>query len=350
MFGAREPRLAPLDERLTSLAKRLRAAVDPGRLRADVEALAEPRSRLHHPEAMRRAQELVADRLRDAGWEPRQHPFTWRGVEGFVDYHDDERSDPTVMYERLDGVNLVASRAGTSAGSGLLIGAHLDSVRDSPGADDNASGVACLLELARLLAPMRFELGVTLAVFDMEEIGLLGSRALVEELDGERPTIGGVIFETIGCTRGEPGSQTLPPGLGAVYRGQVRRMKRTSFRGDWTLVIYRAFANQLMVAFAEALAHLAGPGSVMMARDPVDLPLLGRALGKVAPWVHDFARSDHTSFWNAGIPAIQVTDTANFRNPNYHQPGDLPDTLDYQRLADVTVATAVAVARLARQT
>jgi len=96
----------------------------------------------------------------------------------------------------------------------------------------------------------------------------------------------------------------------------------------------RLFAPEAMARAGDA---------VMLARDPVDLPLLGPLLGRAAPFVHDFARSDHKPFWDLGMPAIQVTDTANFRNPHYHQPTDTPETLDYERIADIVAATAAIV-------
>jgi Peptidase family M28 len=72
-----------------------------------------------------------------------------------------------------------------------------------------------------------------------------------------------------------------------------------------------------------------------------------RSCRRSFPWVHHFARSDHQSFWRAGVPAIMVTDTADFRNSRYHGPEDVPETLDYERIADVTVATALTVATVA---
>lgn len=75
--------------------------------------------------------------------------------------------------------------------------------------------------------------------------------------------------------------------------------------------------------------------------------IIGPLLKRVVPAVRNFVRSDHAAFWEAGIPAIQVTDTANLRNPNYHRPSDTPDTLDYDRLKDIVLATAVAVHRIA---
>jgi Zn-dependent M28 family amino/carboxypeptidase len=85
---------------------------------------------------------------------------------------------------------------------------------------------------------------------------------------------------------------------------------------------------------------------VLMLRDPLDLPVIGPALMAV-PVARNFSRSDHVRFWYAGLPAIQVTDTANFRNPHYHRSTDTPDTLDYETLARITAATALLVERMA---
>lgn len=314
MFGAAEPRLARPS---TTHLDQLRGRVDAARIRTDVERLDEPRGRLHAPEAMERAERYVTDQLERAGWAVRRRPFS-AGVAG---------------------VNLLAGAGGARAR--FLVGAHLDTVPGSPGADDNASGVAGLLELARVVPPTT---DLALVVFDQEEPGMHGSRALARELVAAGREPGGVIaFECIGYTATTPGTQRLPPGLGALYRGQVRRMRAREFRGEWTIILYRGSARALATAIGGALAHAAGRHAVMLARDPVDLPLLGRPLARAAPFVRDFARSDHKPFWDLGVPAIQVTDTANFRNPHYHQPTDTPETLDYQRIADIVAATAAVV-------
>ncbi|MGN9914674.1 M20/M25/M40 family metallo-hydrolase [Phytohabitans sp. LJ34] len=312
MFGATEPRL---DRPSTTLLDDLRAKVDVARIRTDVERLDEPRGRLHAPEAMARAERYVTDQLEAAGWSVRRRPFD----------------------DGVAGVNLI-----TGGGPArFLVGAHLDTVPGSPGADDNASGVAGLLELARIVPPRP---DITLAVFDQEETGLHGSRALAHELAAAGREPGGVIvFECIGYTATTPASQHLPPGLGLLYRGQIKRMRAREHRGEWTIILYRATARGLAAAFGGALSQAAGRHAVMLARDPVDLPVIGRHLGRVAPLVRDFARSDHRPFWDLGMPAIQVTDTANFRNPHYHQPTDTPETLDYQRIADIVAATAAVV-------
>ncbi|GAA4452796.1 M28 family peptidase [Phytohabitans houttuyneae] len=314
MFGAAEPRLVPPS---AAHLDALRRRVDVARIRTDVERLDEPRGRLHAPEAMARAERYVTGQLEDAGWSVRRRPFN----------------------EGYPGVNLVATTAPGPAR--FVVGAHLDTVPGSPGADDNASGVAGLLELARIVPPTP---DLTLAVFDEEESGLHGSRALATELVAAgRAPAGVIVFECVGYTATDEHTQRLPPGLSTLYRGQARRMRARRFRGEWTIILYRADARRLAATLGGALAHAAGRQAVMLARDPTDLPLLGRLLGRVAPFVRDFARSDHKPFWDLGVPAVQVTDTANFRNPHYHRPTDTPETLDYDRIAAITAATAAVV-------
>src|SRR5689334_2609974 len=152
-----------------------RAAVDPDRLRRHVERLDEPRGRRHAPQAMTKAEGYVRGRLSECGWRVARQPFDAGGVVA---------------------ANLLADRPGTSAGPVYLVGAHLDTVPGSPGADDNASGVACLLELARVLPVDRSD--VLLAVFDEEETGLLGAAALAERLSRERRLAGVVVYECVG--------------------------------------------------------------------------------------------------------------------------------------------------------
>jgi hypothetical protein len=309
-----------------SLAERavvLRRAVDVDRLLGDVAALAGPRSRVHAAGAISRAEAWIANALCQAGWQTDRRPFVWSGP-----------ADMSIGGP-IQGINVLARRRAATSGSNgtILVGAHYDTVEDSPGADDNGSGVAALLELARVLSDHRFGHDVVLCAFDLEEPGFFGARALISELRHHTDTA--------------PGSQRLPPGVAAVFRAQVRTLRRYGFRGDWTLVAHRASSTALARCFAETLIHLAGPDTAIVARDPVDLPLLGGLLARLVPWSRDFARSDHVPFWEAGIPAIQITDTANFRNPHYHRPTDTPETLDYGRIAAIVAAVGTVVVHLA---
>jgi hypothetical protein len=326
MMLTAQPRLRALPAAAARRLTDLRQEIETARLRRHVERLAEPRGRRHAPTAMDRAEAYVIGELESAGWQVRRRPFAVAGT-GIV------------------GANLLADRPADDSAPApdLLVGAHLDTVPGSPGADDNASGVACLLELARVLPAGR----VRLVVFDEEETGLHGARALAAELmTGPRPTAV-VVFECVGYTAAAAGSQQLPPAVALAYPGQVRRIRRRGWRGDWTLLAYRNDALRPARLLGSGLAQLGGPDAVVLARDPLDIPLVGPLLRRYLPVAEHFARSDHQPFWDLGMPAIQVTDTANFRNPTYHRPDDTPDTLDYERMADVTAATAIALGELA---
>ena len=161
------------------------------------------------------------------------------------------------------------------------------------------------------------------------------------------PWYGAITMDTVAYTDSRPGSQMLPPGLGLLYPRTVRRLRRGGMRGTWTGIIHRGSSRAIADAVSAELDHREGPGTAVLLRDPGDLPVVGPILRATVPMVRQFARSDHVSFWNAGIPAIVLTDTTFFRNPHYHERSDLPDTLDYQRLAVITMALAATVRRLA---
>lgn len=332
------PVAAPrLDTRLLAWLEGCLAQLDPAGLRAQVEGLPAPRNRLHHPEAMHRAEQLVTDSLLGAGWRVQRRPFHLDRVQG----RHDHGHAPT-GHRGLEGVNLVAAKEGVVP-SALVVLAHLDTVRNSPGANDNTASVVALLALARLLAPLRLHHSVLLAVTDFEELGLFGARALVPELLADRPLLGAINLETLAYTDPRPGAQSLPAGLGALYPVQVARVREHDFAGDFTALIHDQGATRLAAVCAAALAHVAGPDVPVRLLAPADLPRVGPLLARTVPLVREFARSDHVAFWDNGVPAVQITDTANFRDSAYHQPTDTPDRLDYQRLAQTIAATAATV-------
>ena len=348
--GTREPRLRPLSPDLCAWTEAVMESVRPDRLRATVESLPAPRNRLHAPEAMARADTLILQALADAGWQTERRPFTLTNAAGCLDYVPENgvaaggRGRDTI-YPRLDGVNLLGIKPGENSTDAIVIGAHHDTVRDSPGADDNTASVAALLELARALSPFRFRDTILLAVFDMEELCLLGSPALIEDLRRERRITGALVYETMCYTDTTPNSQRVPPGIDLLFPGQIARLRRRGLPGDWTVVIYRRDSAKLARTLGEGLAHLAGAHVPVLMRDPTDLALVGGLLRRRVPAARHFSRSDHASFWRAGIPAIMIGDTADLRNPHYHQPTDTPDTLDYERLAAIVGATATVIAR-----
>lgn len=211
----------------------------------------------------------------------------------------------------------------------IVLSAHFDTVPDSPGADDDASGVAALLEIAGALAraPLADQAHtVELIFFDGEEAGVLrmGSgahaRALFES--GAEVEVA-ISLEMLGYFTAEPDSQTFPaPFLGEWYPSQ----------GDFLAFVGNRTAEP---AIHEVIRRF---------REVAKVPSEGLA----APdSVKDVGRSDHAAFWEYGWPGLMITDTANFRNVNYHTESDLPETLDFERLARITLALEQVVRGLA---
>ena len=212
------------------------------------------------------------------------------------------------------GYRNVIARFGPAEGPVLIVGAHYDSFDDTPGADDNASGVAGLLELARLLAATPPAAPVELVAYPLEEppyfrTGSMGSMRHAGELARQKRDVRLMIsLEMIGFYRDEPGSQRYPAGLSMLYPD----------RGNFIAIVGR-FGDFAQMRRMKAL--FAGASTLPMVS--INSPRLVAGV--------DF--SDHASYWRFGMPAVMVTDTAFLRNPNYHATTDTPDTLDYARMA-----------------
>jgi hypothetical protein len=332
---------------MRTLVRALEQNVDPGRLRADVEALAvAPRSRRRAPEAMDRAERYVTGELERAGWRVERRPFDVRWQIGCTDRRGTRIPPLKVrLHRRLAGANLVAELPGRGGGRTVVVGAHLDTVDASPGADDNASGVAALLELARLVAPLADPPPITLAVFDMEELGLIGARVTARELLRTRRVAGMICLESVGYFATGPGTQRFPAGAGLVFGAAAQAVRDGGSRGDFTVVAHRRSSRVPAELWQQAAAATTCALNGVLVRDPRPDGVLGMLAGVLVPPANNLGRSDHAPFWNRGVPALMLTGTANFRNRHYHQPTDTPDTLDYHRLAAVTVATAATALR-----
>ena len=347
MLGTNEPLYPDPSEELLAAAADVRAATSPARLRALVESIPGPRNRLNAPAAMDEADALITEAWRAAGWTTERQELELHGEWGLRDEPSDGRPKKRITrYRELRGANLIATKAGRDTDA-IVVAAHLDTVWNSPGADDNGAGVAVLLEVARLMAGDSLRRTVVLATPDFEEIGLIGARELVRLLRRRHRVRGAIVFDPIGYMDPAPNAQKVPPGVEKLYPGQMARLAARDNAGDGVVAIHRRRSNDLVRVWAECAAAAIGRERVVMLRDPCDLPVIGLFLNLV-PLARNFSRSDHRRFWDKRLPAIQVTNTANFRNPNYHRPSDKPETLDYETLADVTVATVLAVRRLAR--
>jgi hypothetical protein len=222
--------------------------------------------------------------------------------------------------------NLVAEVPGQS-GEIVLLGAHYDSAPGSPGANDNATGVAVLLAVARALAGTRPLRTVRLVAFTAEEdphyqTDLMGSvvhaRGCRER--GEQVTAM-VSLDEVGYFTREPRSQGYPFPLNLIYPSV----------GDFLAVVGNFRSRRLVRAVAAPLRS-----SGITVRDAA-----------VPGFLAGVGASDHWSFWQSGYPAVLVTDTANFRYRPFHTPDDLPDQLDTGELSRVAVGVASAIAELA---
>jgi hypothetical protein len=286
-------------------------AVDPSRLQQHVRALAiefHPRS-WDEPENIERTARYISERFSEAGGRVSEQPFEIRAGDSYKN---------------------ILARFGPEDGERIVVGAHYDAARGTPGADDNASGVAGLIELAFLLARQPPPVPVELVAWTLEEPPFfrtdeMGSAHHAAQLRRQGAKVRGVIaLEMLGVFSDAPGSQRFPvPGLGLLY----------PTRGNF-------------IAVVGGLSHIGLVRKVKRAmRGASDLPVHSINAPGSLPGV-DF--SDHASYWRQGFDAVMITDTAFFRNQRYHTEQDTPDTLDYPRMAKVVQGVFCAVQALAR--
>ncbi|MCX4247335.1 M28 family metallopeptidase [Paraliomyxa miuraensis] len=241
------------------------------------------------------------------------------------------------LHEYGTGINVIGRLPGsTNPDEVVLIGAHYDHVADCLGADDNASGVGGALEAARVLATAD-DRPRTLAVacWDEEELGLVGSEAWVDGGQAPGETIVAYFnYDMIGYATNTPDTQEIPFGFDAVFPEQYMQVEANEFRGDFILNV----ADDLATAPAQAFdAHAASLGltSISVVLD---------AASKNSDLFSDLRRSDHAPFWFVDIPALFLTDTANFRNPAYHCASGQDDLVAFDFAALVVGATVGAAA------
>ncbi len=287
--------------------------VDSERLRRHVVRLA-ARPRPGGSRELEAARDYFIDCFEAAGWSLERHRFV-------AECDGDSR---------LEGVNLVARHRQhpVTDGPRFCVGAHLDSRPDSPGADDNASAVAALLELARLLPkdwPSRPQLELELVAFDLEENGMLGGSEHARLMKSGGIDLRGMVsLEMLGYCDQRPNSQTLPEPLVGLYPDT----------GNFIAIIGNQNSGELIERFR---------GGMQRAEElPVEclqVPANGESLQATR-------LSDHSPFWDAGYSALMITDTSFLRNPHYHLPSDTPDTLDMPFLKRVSQGCFEAVRML----
>lgn len=273
-------------------------------LRRHVDGVASRPHNTAHPEALEASARYIEERLAGFGLKPRAQRFQSsaqdvRNIEIVLDPND-------------------ANPSAIAPPATLVVGAHYDSYGDAPGANDNGSGTAALLILAERLKRQRPAVTRVRLVFFVNEepphfkAETMGSLHYARALAATGETVKGMLsLETLGAYYDAPGTQRYPFPVGLTLPGE----------GNFVAIVgqlnVRPFATEVIRVFRETTAF--------------------PSVGGVAPgFLPGIMWSDHWSFAKFGIPALMLTDTALFRYPHYHLPTDMPDKLDYERLARVT--------------
>jgi len=282
----------------------------PARLKAHVVAVASEEHNTAHPKALERSARYIEATLSRLGYAVSRQEFETDGVKVR---------------------NLEVRRTGPGAGKArlIVIGAHYDSAQGAVGADDNGSGVAALLELARLLKSVQpaeglemrlvFYVNEELPWFATEKMGsLVHANGLAL---GEREVVAMLSLETIGWYSDAPGSQRYPFPFNLLYPST----------GDFIAFVANPRSRSLLhQAIGSFRRHAAFPSEGAVGLESI----------AGVSW------SDQWAYWNFGWPAVMVTDTAPFRYPHYHTLRDTPDKLDYDRLARVVLGLESVVREL----
>ena len=250
-----------------------------------------------HPEALNAAAHYIAGQWRQQGYNIRKQSYQAKGLEC------------SNLEITCPGIN--------PNGEVILIGAHYDSVWGSPGANDNGSGVAAMLELSRLFKEAPPSVNLRFVAFVNEEPpffywGDMGSMIYAREAKRRKDRIRYMIsLETIGCYYRQPGSQHYPPFLKYFYPDT----------GNFIAFVSNLGSRDAMRHCLENFAKVS------------NFPVQSIA---TLPFIPGIAWSDHLAFWRHGFKAFMITDTALFRYPYYHTSEDTPDKLDYAAFAEMT--------------
>lgn len=260
-----------------------------------------------HPAALHAAEAYITEQWRQQGYDVGKQTYTAQGVEC---------------------ANLEITRAGNSLNNDvILIGAHYDSVMGSPGANDNGSGIAALLELSRLFRDVAPETSLRFVAFVNEEPPFffwpgMGSMVYAKAAKQQGDPIRFMIsLETLGYYRSQRGSQTYPPLLKYFYPDT----------GNFIAFVSNLRSRHILRDCIQAFSSV------------TDFPMQSIAAPAIVPGI---SLSDHLAFWRHGYKALMITDTAFYRYPYYHTAQDTPDKLDYEPFAEMTQGLFLMLCRL----
>jgi hypothetical protein len=294
--------LPPASDAASALAPELEAHV-----RALAEGIGE--RRIGEGDSLEQAQQYITAELRRGSGAPLELAFEDLGADG------------------SEAKNISLALPGHSP-EVVLVGAHYDSATGTPGANDNASGTAVALALAKRLSTRSFRHTIRIVFFANEEPPYfqnpgMGSLAHAQGCSERGEHIVAMLaLESLGFYSEAPGSQRYPWPMGLFYPD----------RGDFVAFVGNLSSRSLVrraIGTFRARAHFPSEGAALPS------------------WVPGVDWSDHSSFWRFDFPALMITDTALFRGSHYHQQSDVADTLDYERLARVTLGIEEVIAELA---
>lgn len=267
-----------------------------------------------------------------------QKPKTIMATIGYIEGQWADMGYPSSRecYDALgdQATNLIVEQIGNKRPEEIIVlGAHYDTVASTPGADDNASAVAVLLEVGRLLREHPSKRTIRYVAFACEEppyfnVDVMGSQhhARQSRLRGDKIR-GMLCLEMVGYYSTAVNSQKVPP----LIPKWLRRL--FPHRGDFLAAVGNMPSWKLCWRFRRGFK-----------RGARSMPLFSICLPEK---INEIRLSDNSSFWDQGYPALMLTDTSFLRNPNYHRATDTPETLDYQRMTEVTLGVASALQYLA---
>ncbi len=289
--------------------------VDMARLELNLMAVQGIRHRTGNPGHLDSVRTLIISRLNSHGLMPVVYPF---------------------MHGGFEAKNIIGMRQGIAApNSEYYVGGHYDTVVNSPGADDNGTAIAAMLEAAHVLSPLTFNKTIRYVAWDLEEFGLVGSMDYVNNvLENESDIQGYLNMEMLGYYTEAPNSQQLPGGFNILFPVAYQEIQDNQFKGDFLVNVGNTANSQAIMEDFETIADTYVPELSVIS---VESPGTGAA-------VPDLLRSDHASFWLKSIPSVMLTDAANFRNPNYHTANDVIDSLDMNFLTNNTKAVVAFLA------
>ncbi len=282
------------------------AKVSVERLRRHVENMLFDRSPNGGYPGLEQAAHYIRKEFLKAGLDVRDDAFPWEGK----------------LYKNV----IAEKKGGTFPDKVFIVGAHYDTVPGSPGADDNASAVAVLLEIARNIQSVPLEKTVRLIAFTLEENGYIGSAHYVESLKkGKEEILGMISLEMVGFTGPR---QDYPPYLDPKYYPMA---------GDFIAIVGNKRSQKLLERVCQSFKT-----------NVPELPLEFLVVPGNGEKMDEIRLSDHSIFWDEGLAALLVTDTSFLRNPSYHLPSDRIETLNFEFMQKVATGAFCSVVELAK--